>query len=228
MKKIKRLTSLAGTALLIAIFISSMTSVSAASNSDEMASSQNYTVSKSEVDAGWAKAKTKAVVPDKKTESNRLTLSENSNTGTYPIRSGVILVTSDAYKGIIPTGHAAIIWTASTVVESLSQGVTTGLNNWNSSKTTCYAVTVGTTTASQDEDASNWCYSEIGKPYNYNFFNIATRAKFYCSQLVWASFNDLDGIDLNTSAFSSFLGNPIHPMELVNNDKTVLIYKHTN
>lgn len=47
--------------------------------------------------------------------------------GTYPTRSGAILVTADKYNGLIPTGHAAIIWTASTVVESLGDGVTTDL-----------------------------------------------------------------------------------------------------
>jgi len=28
--------------------------------------------------------------------------------GTYPRRKGVILVTKDKFKGIIPTGHAAL------------------------------------------------------------------------------------------------------------------------
>ena len=31
-------------------------------------------------------------------------------TGKYPVRKGTILVTSDAYKGLIPTGHAAMVW----------------------------------------------------------------------------------------------------------------------
>ena len=50
-----------------------------------------------------------------------------------------------------------------------------------------------------------------------------TRAKFYCSQLVWASYLDLYEIDLNTST----LGSIITPMELVNTDKTYTIYSKT-
>lgn len=59
--------------------------------------------------------------------------------------------------------------------------------------------------------------------YNYNFLNVNTRTKFYCSQLVWASYLDLYEIDLNTST----LGNIITPMELVNTDKTYTIYSKT-
>lgn len=41
----------------------------------------------------------------------------------YPVRKGVILVTPDKYKGLIPTGHAAIVYKVNKVVESLSKGV---------------------------------------------------------------------------------------------------------
>lgn len=144
-----------------------------------------------------------------------------SLTGTYPTRYGVILVTADKYKGLIPTGHAGIIWTSSTIVESLSNGVTTGPNDWNTSKTSCYGISVKGTTVDEDNEASNWCYRQLGKPYNYNYFNVSTRKKFYCSQLVWAAFKDNYGIDLDTSDF----GDAVHPMELVNSSKTYTIYK---
>lgn len=136
-------------------------------------------------------------------------------------RYGVILVTADKYKGLIPTGHAGIIWTSSTIVESLSNGVTTGPNDWNTSKTSCYGISVKGTTVDEDNEASNWCYRQLGKPYNYNYFNVSTRKKFYCSQLVWAAFKDNYGIDLDTSDF----GDAVHPMELVNSSKTYTIYK---
>mgnify|MGYP000667615471 len=71
---------------------------------------------------------------DKDAEGN-FSLKNTRATGTYPTRYGVILVTADKYKGLIPTGHAGIIWTSSTIVESLSNGVTTGPNDWNTSKT---------------------------------------------------------------------------------------------
>lgn len=156
-----------------------------------------------------------------KDENGLMSITTTRSSGTYPTRYGVILVTGDKYKGLIPTGHAAIIWTSTTVVESLQDGVTTGPNDWNTSKTTCYGVSVHGTTADEDNQASNWCYSQKGKPYNWNYFNVSTREKFYCSQLVWAAFKDNYGIDLNTSDF----GSAVHPMELVDSTNTYTIYE---
>lgn len=156
-----------------------------------------------------------------KNENGDFSLATTRATGSYPTRYGVILVTADKYKGLIPTGHAAIIWTSTTVVESLSNGVTTGPNDWNTSKTSCYGISVRGTTVDEDNDASNWCYRQLGKPYNFNYFNVDTREKFYCSQLVWAAFKDNYGIDLDTSDF----GVAVHPMELVNSSNTYTIYQ---
>lgn len=141
--------------------------------------------------------------------------------GIYPTRKGLILVTADAYKDLIPTGHAAIVYNATTVVESLAKGVTTGNNNWNESKKSCYGVTVKGTTITQDEAAANWCYNQISKPYNFIYLNTSTREKFYCSQLIWAAYLDNYGIDLNTDTF----WNAVHPLELVSSDKTKLVYE---
>ena len=164
------------------------------------------------------------VRPDKFDRSNKDVMggsSSHSPMGTYPTRKGVILVTGDYYKGIIPTGHAAIIYSSTRVVESLQNGVVTGDNNWNTVRDTCYGVTVKGTTTSQDASAANWCYNQIGKPYNWNYFDTKTRKKFYCSHLVWAAFKDNYGIDLDTS---SFLG-AIHPLELVSSNNTTKIYE---
>lgn len=62
---------------------------------------------------------------------------------------------------------------------------------------------------------------QAGQALHWNYLDTATRAKFYCSHLVWASFKDNFGIDLNTSAY---LG-AVHPMELVDTDKTYLIWR---
>lgn len=141
--------------------------------------------------------------------------------GTYPRRKGVILVTKDKYKGLIPTGHAAIVYAHGTVVESLSGGVTTGANNWYQTRNTCYGVTVIGTTTAQDASAADWCYGKIGRPYNWNYLDPHTRSKFYCSQLVYAAFLDKYGINLDTSDF----GVAVHPMELVNTSRTSKIYE---
>lgn len=141
--------------------------------------------------------------------------------GNYPRRKGVILVTKDKLKGLIPTGHAAIVWDKDLVIESKIKGVQWGPNDWDSKKKTCYGVTVKTTTINNDRGAANWCRNQLGKDYNFNYYNVTTRSKFYCSQLVWAAYKDKYGVNLNTSKF----GKAIHPMELVQSPKTKVIYK---
>lgn len=179
-----------------------------------------YTIDMKQVQEDWEKAAKVPVEQDKGLENSRNIGIEAY--GTYPTRKGVILVTPDKYKGIIPTGHAAIIYTSTTVVESLSGGVTTGANNWNKTRSKCYGVTVSGTTTTQDSNAANWCYRQIGKKYNWNYLNVSTRNSFYCSHLVWAAFKDLYGIDLNTGSY----GVAVHPMELVNTSRTYKIYEN--
>lgn len=153
-----------------------------------------------------------------------------STADSYPTRKGVILVTGDKYKGIIPLGHSAIIYSTTQVIESVSSGVVFGKNDWNTSKGSCAAVTVSSTTALQDAGAADWCRGKVGLPYNYDYYNIDTRSKFYCSQLVWASFNDNYGIDLNTDEFDVFVfgirvARAVHPYELATNDNVYVIYR---
>ncbi len=167
----------------------------------------------------------KELVPDKAgigvNRSTSLRTKATRGMGTYPRRKGVILVTGDAFIGLIPTGHAAIIYTNGYVVEALWDGVTVGLNNWDEKKHTCYGVTVKETTTTQDKIAANWCMNQRGKGYNLRFYNTGTRSRFYCSQLIWAAFKDNFGIDLNTGHF----GAAIHPIELVWTNKTRKIYE---
>lgn len=142
-------------------------------------------------------------------------------TGTYPTFKGTILVTADKFSGIIPTGHAAIIFRYDTVVESLAQGVTWGPNDWNYSKQTAYGAEVKGVTSMEAQLAANWCLNQEGKPYNYNFFDTMTRDRFYCSQLVWAAFYDLYNVDISTSDF----GTAIYPMEILNSPNVQVIYR---
>ena len=182
--------------------------------------SDNYTIDMKQVQEDWEKAAKVPLVQDKNSENSKGI--ELSAYGTYPTRKGVILVTPDKFKGIIPTGHAAIIYTSTTVVESLSGGVTTGPNDWNKTRSKCYGVTVSGTTTTQDSNAADWCYRQRGKSYNWNYLNVSTRSSFYCSQLVWAAFLDLYGIDLDTGSY----GVAVHPMELVNTSRTSKIYEN--
>ena len=143
--------------------------------------------------------------------------------GSYSYRPGVILATADFYADLIPTGHAALVYSDLYVVEALSWGVALGKNNWYSAKKTAFQATAKSTTVGEDSDAADWAYHRLGKPYNYNYFNISTRGSFYCSQLVWADFLDNFGVNMNTPLFKiKGLGNPIHPLELMVNSKVRL------
>ena len=122
-----------------------------------------------------------------------------STVGSYPTRKGIILVTTDALTMNI--GHSAIVYSSSQVVESTGSGVVVGNNNWSSAKNDVAAVTARGTSKAQDTTAANWCYSSVGKSYNFNFYNMANRSKFYCSHLIWASFYDNYLINLNTSHY---------------------------
>lgn len=121
--------------------------------------------------------------------------------GTYPTSKGVILVTEDALsKGIV--GHSAIIYDSKHIVHAVGDGVIVDKNNWKTSRAGGFvAVRVRKTTKAQDEAVADWCYKQVGKPYNIEFYYMNTRDKFYCSHLIWAGYKDLYGIDLNTGAY---------------------------
>lgn len=140
--------------------------------------------------------------------------------GTYPRTKGDILVTKDAYKGLIPTGHAAIIYGSNQVIEALKQGVVTGKNNWNTSKKTCYGAQVIGTTAAKRAKAADWAKKQLGKPYNYNFASINRTDAFYCSQLVWAAYRSAALIDICPSKIA---GKAIYPPDLIKSLKTTKI-----
>ncbi len=215
-KKIKRIS-----ALCLALMMSVAGVVSA--NAAEATPSAEEVFPAEQVKELQEEAANQPIYNDKDEDGN-FQINRTRSSGFYPIRKGTILVTDDWYKGLIPTGHAAIIYTNSTVVESVAEGVVVGKNNWDTSKTTCTAVGVSGTTAEEDRIAADWCYKQKGKPYNYNYFNTGTRNSFYCSHLVWAAFKDKYGIDLNTDAFKTPVGNPIHPSELVSSSKTFTVY----
>ncbi|WDV47548.1 YiiX/YebB-like N1pC/P60 family cysteine hydrolase [Clostridiaceae bacterium M8S5] len=180
-----------------------------------------FTFNENELLKDWEKADATTVRADHKNLNDFACSASTKSFGNYPTRKGVILVTKDKYKGLIKLGHAAIIWSTSTVVESHSSGVSTGRNDWNVTRKTCYGVTPYDTNDSEDAQAANWCYQQIGKPYNFNFLNKRTRDKFYCSQLVYAAYKDLFDLDLDTASYLT----AIHPVELINTNKTYTIYE---
>lgn len=107
-----------------------------------------------------------------------------TRSGTYPTRKGTFLSTDSKLSGLIPTGHSAMVYSAGYVVESNSNGVIWGANDWYATRTHAWGMTTRATTSTQDANAANWATGQLGKPYNYNYFDMGTRSRFYCSQLV--------------------------------------------
>ena len=148
--------------------------------------------------------------------------------GTYPTEKGMILVTSDWSCGL-PTGHVAIVWDEGHVIEARTPGVVWGTNDWMSSCSEVYGIRVKGVTAEQAAAAADWCRQQIGKAYNYNYLDKRTREKFYCSQLVWAAFYDLYRIDLSDIGLGPLTWTTaVHPMELVNSDRTETVFYYKN
>jgi len=152
-------------------------------------------------------------------------IKKNLKIGAYPKRAGVILITQSGSLARI-VGHAGIVYSKNNVIESLERGVCVGANNWATSKKRVAAATSTYTTCAQDKKVAMWCARQVGKKYNFNYYSMSTRKKFYCSQLVWAGFKDVLGINLNTSAYDIKKLTAIGPFEFVRRDtsKLFLIY----
>lgn len=137
-----------------------------------------------------------------------------STKGKYPTRKGVILVTSTGKVANV-VGHVAIVYSSGYVIEALKSGVVIGKNNWKTKKKNMAAVTVRDTTIKQDAKVSDWCKKQKNKAYNFDYYNINSKKKYYCSQLVWAGYKNLYKIDLNTKAYDVKKTKAIGPYEFV-------------
>src|SRR5690554_5790453 len=87
------------------------------------------------VDRLWDELNDNLVIePDKQSDFIRYSKSVMSVSsepyGSYPTRKGVILVTADKWKGVVPLGHAAIVYSDQKVIEALQDGVVIGRNDW--------------------------------------------------------------------------------------------------
>lgn len=137
-----------------------------------------------------------------------------STKGNYPTRKGVILVTSTGKVANV-VGHVAIVYSSGYVVEALKSGVVISKNNWKTKKKNMAAVTVRNTTVKQDAMVSDWCKKQKNKAYNFDYYNVKSKNKYYCSQLVWAGYKNLCRIDLNTKAYDVKNKEAIGPYEFV-------------
>lgn len=141
--------------------------------------------------------------------------------GSYPKEKGIILVTKDKLAGIVPLGHAAIVYNEASVVEANpGEGVHVGKNNWNKTRITVYGLKVHKISAADRAKVADWCMRKKTLPYNPNFYDVNTRKRFYCSQLVWAGFKDIFNIDLNGGQY----GQAIYPPEMIDSGYVYRIY----
>ncbi|NJE54692.1 YiiX/YebB-like N1pC/P60 family cysteine hydrolase [Thermococcus sp. 21S9] len=82
------------------------------------------------------------------------------------------------------------------------------------------------------ERAVAFAYQQLGKPYNYDYFTKPKvySDKYYCSQLVWASYlvasNFTVNLDENDGAWSWKYGYAVAPQEVYDDPMTYTIYYH--
>lgn len=146
--------------------------------------------------------------------------------GTY----GDIIVSLIADSGSVGfAGHAAIVsnnnWET---IESYAKnwspikkdGVQRYNNNWGSQSGTLLYRPKGATDF-QYRKAATYAEKQIGKPYNWQFWDKNTTDKFYCSQLVWRAWLEA-GIDTEVGSIPNGI---IAPADLANSSNTYLVKK---
>lgn len=146
----------------------------------------------------------------------------------YPTQPGDILITSDPYKGLIPTGHVAIVLNEDEIVEATSNGVIISRNDWIQTKKEVYGIRIDSVKNTDQfvEKISDYLNNNLTKKYNYNYLNTKRRDKYYCSHLAYSLYLDLFDINLDTPLFGKANNgaSAIHPLELVLSKYANIIY----
>lgn len=125
-------------------------------------------------------------------------------------------------------GHAGIvhieeIWTVESFPEGngYANGVRRYTNDWKD-RGHSYGVRVKGATKADYTAAAKYAIAQIGKPYNWNYFNKGTTDSFYCSQLVWRAWKN-QGFDIDRMNLGDW--EPVSPAELVGGSNTYVFYK---
>lgn len=110
----------------------------------------------------------------------------------------------------------------------VAEGCRLRYGEWVESSHTVWQVGVNSTSVEQDWKAGEWGGEQcrVHKPYNLNFWNARQTDSFYCSQLVWASYYYVCGVDLNKSDNDLGTAIAIHPGEFVSNNNTTITYRN--
>lgn len=176
--------------------------------------------------AEWNVLPDKPILGDWKT--NKSGYVPEASYGSWSWRDGVICLTDARYKGIINHGHAGIVAAAPYYDAVIEANPDTGVKPHYGSWATrfdgqVWQIGIRSTSVAQDQKAAQWAARQIGKPYNWNFYDVWNRKKFYCSQLVWAAYRDTVGPSADISL--NDYGAAIHPFELYRHSNTALIYR---
>ncbi len=125
-------------------------------------------------------------------------------------------------------GHAAIVSNNKSVtIESFAKnyspigldGVQRYPNGWQNKPGGKILLGNRVSSLQKRKAAADWASSQVGKPYNWNFFNKWDTSRYYCSQLVWRAWltqgNDIDYVTIDSI---------VTPAELVNSSATVTLW----
>jgi uncharacterized protein YycO len=91
-------------------------------------------------------------------------------------------------------------------------------NNWETRYKSMTARSTIGTTVDKDKQAALRAAQQVGKPYNYNFWDIDQDNSFYCSQLFYRQFRTLFNINLNDN------GGAVWPGDLIATKNATTIY----
>lgn len=171
--------------------------------------------------AEWEKETPKPIRSDPKNY-------ERARLGSWSWRPGLVVVTDAKMSGIINHGHAGITgshpYYGAIIESNPSTGVYAHLGTWEKDHNgQIWQLGVTTTSVAEDKAVAERAAGQIGKPYNWNFYDVWRRDRYYCSQLVWASFRDIAGNKADISL--NDWGAAIHPFELRDHPNTWLLYR---
>ncbi|MCM3129717.1 MULTISPECIES: hypothetical protein [unclassified Paenibacillus] len=141
--------------------------------------------------------------------------SNNGNDGSYQLiqsRKGTFFYQPAATWGFTH-GHIGMYYTTTTIIEAANpdDGIrTASVANRKVAKGS-RVMSTSLTTLTEDSNAANWAYSKKGNGYNSNFAvnRSCGGPKYNCSQLVWCSFKQKAGIDLDKNKGAGVYPNDI-------------------
>jgi uncharacterized protein YycO len=222
--------------ILSIIFITSIVAMMSLSSNSVIAKSDELTA-KQKQEIAWAKQRTQIEMnhPSKELDLSEYklilkqkglhdpqALIQAGAIGSY----GDILVTLDGTSnGSMgwAGGHAGVVHTDKEyVIESFGNkskelnGVRKWPNDWENRYKHIRGLYVSGAGPEHYQQAANYSQDQLGKSYNYNFFNKKTTAKFYCSQLVWRAWMN-NGYDLDD-------GGAVWPIDLIESPNTKVFY----